>query len=148
LLRRVEMRQWQERCTGSACVYALVWSEQSIDSHAFRTAGGHENPPKFPFGSRTFVSTDVRLGAFHVDRGLVTDAIAGAPADAYPVKATQLPPNLAATLHEHDGLFYTGDAPERAEAGDLRIGYRLATGAQARVEGVQNGKLIKPAREH
>lgn len=143
LLRKVEMLQWREHCAVSACDYALVWSEQAIDSGAFRERKGHDNATRFPFTSARFVSEDLRLGAFKVDAMLAAASIEGPQATAWPVHAKQLPPNLAATFRERDGVLYAGADPDKPAAGDLRVSYRIVATGVRRLTGVQHGDRLQ-----
>jgi len=143
LARKVEMLQWREHCAASACDYTLVWSEQPIDSNTFRDRKGHENTARFPFDSARFVSDDLRLGAFKLDAALAAAAVEGSQAVAWPVQATQLPPNLAATFRERDGVLYAGADPNKAAAGDLRVSYRIVASGGRRVTGVQHGDRLQ-----
>lgn len=142
LLRQVEMRQWRETCTAAACEYALVWAAKPIDWHAFRERRGHENSMPFPFSSQRFLASGVRLGAFNVDPALAAAAVEPI---AYPVHLAQLPPNLAATFREQDGVLYTGAVGSAPAAGDLRIGYRIVPAGEQRLSGTQKGdRLVAP----
>lgn len=140
LLRKVEMLQWREKCAASACDYALEWSSQPIDSRAFKTVKGHENPPRLPFSSERFSAADVRLGAFTVDAAFAAGV--SVPV-AYRVRAVSLPPNLAATFRERDGVLYAGNDP--AAAGDLRVSYRVVAAGTQRLSGIQVGDRLKPS---
>lgn len=143
LLRQVEMRQWSENCTTAACDYALIWSAKPIDWHAFRNRNGHENSMPFPFSSERFLATGVRLGAFDVDAAL---SAAAAEPVTYPVRVSQLPPNLAATFREQDGVLYTAASDSPPDVGDLRISYRIVPAGEQRLIGVQRGdRLQAPA---
>jgi hypothetical protein len=138
LLRDVQMLQWQEQCAGTPCRYALEWSPQRIDSHAFREAAGHRNDAPFPFSAESFPAGEVRLGAYPIDASL---AAAGAAAQPYPVSTARLPPNLAATFRDCDGALCTGD-PKHPAAGDLRVAYRIIPAGPRSVRGVQqDGRL-------
>ncbi|GAA0723027.1 TMEM43 family protein [Dokdonella soli] len=143
LLRQVEMLQWRETCTAKACDYALAWSATTVDSRAFREPAGHQNPAPLPFASERFLAGEVRLGAFVVDPVLAAE---GSEAVAYPVHATQLPPNLAATFRERDGVLYTGT--DHGAAGDLRVSYRVVAAGERRLSGVQVGNRLKAAPTH
>ena len=142
LLRHVEMRQWRETCSAAACTYALVWSDKPIDWHAFRERKGHENSMPFPFSSQRFSAVGVHIGAFNISTSL---AVAGGEAVAYPVRVAQLPPNLAATFREQDGVLYTGGAGNAPAAGDLRISYQIVPTGEQRLIGIQKGdRLLAP----
>lgn len=145
LLRQVEMRQWSEKCAAAACDYALIWSATPIDWHAFRDRNGHENSMPFPLSSQRFLATDVRLGAFHVDAAL---AAAAAEPVAYPVHVAQLPPNLAATFREQDGVLYIGASGSHPVAGDLRISYRIVPAGEQRLSGLQSGDRLNAQASH
>jgi hypothetical protein len=143
LLRQVEMRQWRETCAAAICEYALIWATKPIDWHPFRDRAGHENSMPFPFSSQRFLAAAVRLGAFNVDPALASAAIAPV---AYPVHVAQLPPNLAATFRDQDGVLYTGAAASPPAPGDLRISYRIVPAGEQRLSGVQKGdRLTAPA---
>jgi hypothetical protein len=141
LERRVEMLQWRETCAEKRCEYALAWSADPIDSSRFRERRGHDNPPRFPFGSERFTAGEVHLGAYAVDAAF---AAAGVEAVDYPVRAAQLPPNLAATFRERDGRLYAGDDPAHPAAGDLRVAYRIVPAGERSLRGVQIGSRLKP----
>ncbi|HEY0232968.1 MAG TPA: TMEM43 family protein [Dokdonella sp.] len=145
LLRKVEMLQWQERCSASSCDYALAWSEQPVDSGTFRERKGHENSTRFPFAGARFVADDVRLGAFKLDAALAAKAAEASVPAAWPVHASQLPPNLAATFRERDGVLYAGAGPDKAIAGDLRVSYLIVAAGEQRLSGVQHGDRLHAA---
>lgn len=149
LLRRVEMLQWQEKCAAKACDYALVWSEFPVDSTAFREQKGHGNVKEFPFSSARFFGDDLRLGSLKLDKVLAMRMLKDAPAVALPVHAADLPPNLAATFREQDGLLYAGADPAKPTYGDIRVGYRVIAGGERRIDAVQVGdRLVAPPKNH
>lgn len=145
LMRAVELRQWQETCAADKCDYAQVWSEEPIDSSAFRQRKGHENPTQAPFSSQLFNAEDWRLGAFRFDPELGAHVLAvGVEPQPVPVRASQLPPNLAATFGDRAGVLYTGD-PDRPAVGDLRVSYRvIAPFELSRIRGLQDGEWLRP----
>jgi hypothetical protein len=145
LLRDVMMRQWRERCANAKCTYTLVWAAQPMDSRGFKIAAGHQNPPRLPFSSARFFADDMHLGAFGIDAALLAGA---SKPVAYPVQGAQLPPNLAATFRESDGVLYAGADPKQAAAGDLRVSYRIVPLGGARMTGVQRGDRLKAASAH
>lgn len=146
LVRTVEMLQWEERCTNGKCEYAKGWSEKPVDSSAFRERKGHENGARFPFASETFAAKELRVGSLKLDPAFTLQVpVKSASSTPLPVHAAQLPPNLAATFRERDGMLYAGD-PVRPAVGDVRVRYAtLALGAQQRFKGVQEGDRLKPA---
>jgi Transmembrane protein 43 len=141
LVRHVEMYQWYEHCDAGNCHYDEAWSAQRVDSTRFRTPAGHENPP-FPFTGARFAAQEIRLGAFVVDADLAAAQLASIE---YPVHASALPPNLAATFRDSDGVLYTGDDAEHPQAGALKVSYRIFPAANAVLIGVQRGsRLVSP----
>jgi hypothetical protein len=143
LLRTVEMLQWRECAPGDGCDYALHWSQQPIDSTAFKK--GHDNPATLPFSSERFLANDIRLGAFKVDAVLAASAVESA---AFPVHVAQLPPNLAATFRDHDGVLYAGADPDHGAVGDLRVSYHVVRAGPIHLIAIQDGDRLKspPAR--
>ncbi len=137
LMRSVEMYQWREQCSGNDCRYDEIWSAQPIDSEKFRTPGGHENP-HFPFTSARFSSGPVRLGGYIVDPQLIAEQV---PPENHPVHVADLPPNLAVTFRDADGVLATGDAAN-PKVGALRVSYRAAPSTAVTVSGVQRGQRL------
>lgn len=138
LFRHVEMYQWQEHCAADDCTYAAVWSAQPQDSHKFRTPGGHANP-SLPFIDVRFAAGEIRLGAFAVEPALLA---AQATAVDYPVRATALPANLAASFADVDGVLYAGGDAAHPQVGALRISYRIVPVASVSLTGLQRGSHL------
>lgn len=149
LMRAVEMRQWDERCEQESCKYEQVWAGEAIDSSAFRQRQGHDNPQHSPFDGDLFSAAELRLGAFHFDPELAAQVLFDEDAPvALPVRASQLPPNLAATFSDRDGMLYSGD-PERPAVGDLRVRYLVIEPLEvSHVRGVQDGQWLKAPPPH
>ena len=144
LLRKVEMRQWQETCTSASCTYELAWSALPIDSSGFRETEGHVNPVAFPFPSERFLSGGLRLGAFGIDPAL---ALADVEPIAHAVDITDLPPNLAASFRVQDGVLLAGGDAQKAAAGDLRVSYAIVPIGNRSLTGVQEGNALRPPRD-
>lgn len=150
LMRSVEMRLWAERCGSEQCDYEPVWSDEPIESSAFRERKGHENPERAPFDGQLFNAEELRLGAFRFDPELATQVVLFDSEDpaALPVRASQLPPNLAATFKDRDGVLYSGD-PDRPTVGDVRVRYQVVAPIEvSRVRGVQDGDWLKAPPTH
>jgi len=138
LLRDAEMLQWQERCSGENCSYDKVWSRSAIDSHAFKHPEGHQNPPLRLAGAK-FDAPELRLGAYGVDPALLESQLK--PTDL-PVRAADLPPNLAASFSERDGVLYAGGDPAHPDVGTVRVRYRTLPLSTVTLQGVQKGKRL------
>src|SRR6185312_2347725 len=115
LLRHVEMFEWIEECQArrdgtQECAYRKGWAAP-VDSSKFQTAHGrHDNPlrtknPKSPFADARYVAAEIRLDAVTVDAAIVEQQLK--PIE-FPVKSTDLPPNMAATFTVRDGMLYAG----------------------------------------
>jgi hypothetical protein len=137
LLRRVEMYQWQEHCTATACRYDTGWSAP-VNSRKFRDPHGHQNPPA-PFVDATFAAPDLRLGAFAVNVALPATQLR---TQDFAAHATNLPPNLAASFGEADGMLYAGGDPAHPQVGVLRVSYRVIPLGAATLTGVQRGDRL------
>ena len=138
LLRRVEIYQWREHCEGTSCRYDTAWSAP-VDSHRFREPKGHENPPA-PFGDSVFAAPGLKIGAYALDPDLL---IAHSPASEYAVHGASLPPNLAATFSERDGVLYAGGDPAHPAVGEVRVSYRVIPTGSVSLNGtLRGGKLV------
>jgi hypothetical protein len=138
LFRKVEMFQWRERCEGAVCAYDAIWSAQPLDSHGFRQAQGHENPP-MRLADAHFAGADIKLGSFVVDAEIVAAQIA--PVD-HPVHSADLPPNLAASFADANGALYAGGDAAHPRVGEVRVSYRVAPLGEAVLRGVQHGNRL------
>ncbi len=150
LKRTVEMYQWTEhksthsqsnlggsKTTETTYSYQKEWSENADDSSRFREPGNHHNPP-MPVRSTTIDSGDVRLGAYHVDPG-VLHAVGAFTPFAVPPDAT-LPAGYRAN---GDGL-YRGDDPGNPAIGDIRIRYTAVPGQMMSVVAAQASGTLAP----
>ncbi len=137
LFRKVEMYQWRERCSGGACAYEQAWSALPIDSRRFREPAGHENPPA-RFADARFIAAGLRLGAYALDPELVAhlDTV------EKPVRAADLPPNLAATFSDSAGVLYAGGEPAHPHVGTVRVTYRVVPLSKVELTGVQHGQTL------
>lgn len=145
LLRYVDMLQWREQCSAQSCTYQEVWSPQLIRSEKFREPEGHANPDRLPLTSARFSSTDVRLGAFQVDAGVLgnyrLDASLKTKPLPYKVSSAQLPSNLAISFRDSNGALYAGD-PDHRKVGDVRVIYRIIPATKVDITGIQRGERL------
>jgi hypothetical protein len=138
LFRHVEMFQWQEHCDGTVCRYETGWAAP-VDSHKFRERKGHENPVA-PFNDSIFFAPGLKLGEFALDPELL---LAQLHASEYAVHNANLPPNLAASFGERDGVLYAGGDGSHPAIGEVRISYRVIPNGPATLIGVvRDGKLV------
>jgi hypothetical protein len=152
--RKVEMYQWKEtsssrkekRVGGSEVTtttysYALVWSEQPIDSAGFKKPEGHLNPP-MPFRSAEYAASGATLGAFHLTSAIIGQLTASDPVD---VSGAKLPDSLAAKARPSGSGFETGD-PASPQPGDLRVTFAQLKDADISVVARQFGNTFEPYR--
>jgi transmembrane protein TMEM43 len=138
LFRKVEMMQWQEHCAGADCTYDTAWSAAPIDSHKFKHASGHENPPQ-RFANARFDAGDIRLGAYTIDAEVVATQL---KAVDYPTHAADLPPNMAASFSESNGVLYAGGDANQPKVGTVRVSYAIVTLTSVTLSGVQKGTRL------
>src|SRR3546814_15323427 len=94
--------------------YSLGWSDQPIDSSAFRKPEGHVNPA-MPYRSQVLDARPVRLGAFALNASQLQQVDAFEP--FFPAGDGALPEGL-----RRDGAMILRGNPTTPKAGDLRIG--------------------------
>ena len=61
------------------------------------------------------------------------------------MSASELPPNLAASFRDSDGMLYAGDPAHRA-IGDIRVIYRVIPAGTVEITGTQRGDRIAPQK--
>lgn len=149
LKRSVEMYQWVEHkeshteknfggssTTRTTYTYHREWSGNPVDSERFREPNGHRNP-EMPVRSTTFDASDVHLGAYRVDRGVL---------DNVPGFATFEPRD--ATLpdgYRRDGdTLYRGDDEANPAIGDIRVRYTAVPAQTVSVVAMQDGGALAP----
>ena len=138
LWRKVEMYQWREHCAVDACSYDAAWSEQPIDSHAFRHAAGHENPPPRLKAAR-FAADGIKIGGYAVAADLVAGQVASVE---LPVRSADLPPNLAVSFSDAGGALYAGGDPAHPKVGEIRVSYRVVPLGNVEITGVRRGHIL------
>lgn len=143
LERVVEMYQWQEECTtdednNETCNYDKVWSNNLIDSSAFKRSG-YSNPTSFKYESQEYIASNVKVGAFDLPERLLKnlsyDQTVGNE------KLTQLYKNNVEGFRLVDN-YITNTENENTRIGDLRISYKYASDGEVSMLGVQNGTTL------
>ena len=136
LVRTTEMYQWQEyeksetrdkdgggKETVTTYSYSKTWSEQAIDSKAFRQSWSYGNPGPVPFPSTTFVARTVTLGAFTLSPTLVQEMKEWQTLPVTKAMATALPRSTGMRL-VGDG-YYRGLEPASPRIGDVRVRFSV-----------------------
>ena len=149
LRRHVEMYQWRQdtstathedvggsKTTETTYTYRRVWSEQPIDSGAFKQPGGHSNPP-MTVHSATYDGKDVKLGEYRLDSRVLsglddfnTQSIEGADAPA--------------GYKADGGDFYSGNDPGNPAIGDIKVHFTSVTAETASLVAGQSGDTLAP----
>jgi len=150
LKRTVEMYQWTEdktthsqtnlggaKTTETTYTYKKEWADKPTASDHFHEPNGHENPP-MPVTSTTIDSTDVRLGAYRVDRALLDKVSAFAP--FAPPEGLGLP----AGYHAEGDVLYRGRDSGNPAVGDTRVRYAAVSSAMMSVVAVQASGVLAP----
>lgn len=159
LRRTVEMYQWKEdenstaqqssggsEVTQTTYTYHRVWSEEPIDSGAFRHPQGHVNLV-MPMTSTTFDAQTATLGAYRVDPGVLDQISQFAPFAATKAPQTPAPPSPfypARSYHVEDGGFYLGQNSSNPAIGDLRISFSAVAEQVFSVAAAQAGTTLTP----
>ncbi len=154
LVRDVEMYQWVEESStqtekklgGSeerttTYEYDKAWRSSLVDSSAFQSPGGHENPRAFPYDSRRVMASEVRLGAY-----LLSDSQISMLRKTESLPVTTLPSNLGPNVGAHDGAAYLGRDPSSPDVGDLRVNFRVLRSGPVSVVARQVGQSFEPYR--
>lgn len=152
LTRNVEMYQWQEESrsesrtklgggeeTVTTYTYSKVWSASAIDSSAFQTPGGHENPAMTIEGAEIYAE-DATLGDFQLEEN-VLGQIGGAEAMPIPAEAGEAIQSAAGqgrTVTVSSTQIYLGANPSSPAVGDTRISYELTPAEEISVVARQN----------
>ncbi len=116
--RRTEMFSWTQGRDGDAPTYVMGWSETPENSADFDVPEGHQNPVK-PLTSRSFVTSDARVGVYKVDLG----SLALPPFQSLELAEKSLQGNDMIVLP--DALFVGKGTVENPRIGDLRIRYEV-----------------------
>ena len=158
--RNVEMYQWQEASesetrtklgggeeTITTYTYSKVWSSGAIDSSAFQSPAGHENPEMTIEGA-TVYANDATLGEFRLDESVLSrmEGAEALPLDADQAATIQSAAGQGRTLTVAQNRIYLGENPQVPAIGDTRISYEVTPAAETSVVARQNGDGFLPYR--
>lgn len=159
LYRTLEMYQWKEdkrtettkRVGGGEDVvtrysYTREWSERAIDSGPFREPEGHRNPPLPGVRSHTFFPADAKLGAFSLGANVLGEISAREPFAPPSEALAAARAALGSKAQIASGGVYVGADPDRPQAGDVRVTWRVAPVGDLSVVGAQVRNAISPYR--
>lgn len=152
LARKVEMYQWKEESTSESRTklgggeetvttysYSQVWSADPIDSSAFNTPSGHENPA-MALASDQVYAHDATLGAYQLEENVLAQ-IGGAqplPLNAEAATAIQAAAGEGRALTVAQDQIYIGRNPASPAIGDTRVSYEVTPAAKISVVARQN----------
>ncbi|MCU0290703.1 MAG: TMEM43 family protein [Thermoanaerobaculaceae bacterium] len=155
LRRTVEMYQWKEEKksetrkklgggdeTVTTYSYSKVWSEDAIDSGAFKKPEGHANPGTLPLSSQTWWADRVTLGAFTLGAGLVSqmrDFQPVPPPDPYRVS---IPAARGRRVQASGSSLFLGSDPASPQVGDLRLTFAQVRPTTVSVVAKQTGSAL------
>jgi hypothetical protein len=131
LRRTVEMLQWRENSesktrtklgggteTVTTFTYEKVWSDTLIDSSQFDNKTDYVNPRSMPLESREAAVSEVRLGAYRLGPGLVSQLNR--------FEEIAPPPTLPEGHVAQGGAIYRSTNSAAPKIGDLRITFKAA----------------------
>lgn len=140
LRRSVQTYQWQERTGRGAVSYAMVWSEQAIDSTHFRQPGGPQNPPP-RYQARSLAVPEAWLGPYRLSERMLD----GLPSGQAVVPAAEVGRG-ARDLRPYGGGLYAGANPDAPAVGDQRITWETVRAEAVSVVALQRGAGFAPYR--
>lgn len=152
LLRNVEMYQWIEdeksetkkklgggEETVTTYEYKKDWNSGPVDSSAFHSPEGHENPGAIPVDSMTFTADPVRVGAFTLSEEQLGQLNEAANLPLADDAELTIPEAIQANARIDKGVIYSGNDPASPQIGDVRISFQVVAPATVSLVGVQTG---------
>ncbi|HNX49481.1 MAG TPA: TMEM43 family protein [Thermoanaerobaculaceae bacterium] len=152
LRRTVEMYQWKEEKksetkkklgggdeTVTTYSYSRVWSEEAIDSGAFKKPEGHANPATLPLSSEIWRANQVMLGAFSMGSGLIGQMKDFVPLPPPDPTRTSVPAARGRRAQVSGSSLYLGPDPGNPQVGDLRLSFSQVLPATVSVIAQQTG---------
>ena len=152
LSRTAEMYQWQEESksesrtklgggeeTVTTYTYTKVWSSTAIDSSAFNTPAGHENP-EMPIDSADIYATDAMLGDYRLEENVLAQIGGAQPLNL--VEQTDAIDAAAGEASSHavsQGTVFFGEDAQAPVIGDTRVSYEVTPASEISVVARQNG---------
>lgn len=154
LTRLVEMYQWQEDSksetrtklgggeeTVTTYTYTKGWSAEPIDSSAFQSPAGHENPEMSLTGTEVYAQ-DATLGDYALQEAILSqmDGAVPVPLGEAEAEAVQAAAGQGRTLTVARNQIYLGENPQVPAIGDTRVSYAVTPAAEISVVARQNGE--------
>lgn len=149
LKRSVQMYQWIEHKreetrdigngnqeTEVTYTYTTDWRSEQINSNAFNSPGGHENP-SFPLSDNEWTAKDVKLGKFQLDSELISQMSDWSPAD---INEQEVGGRVCQA--RGNGVIQSGGGG--VEVGDLRITVQKVQCGTCTVASLQSGETFQP----
>ncbi|WGM31973.1 TMEM43 family protein [Brevundimonas sp. NIBR11] len=152
LSRSAEMYQWQEESksesrtklgggeeTVTTYSYTKVWSSTPIDSSAFNTPAGHENP-EMAIESADIFATDATLGDYQLEENVLSQV-----GGAEPLNLSQQQDAIDAAAGEASShtvsqtTIFFGENAQNPVIGDTRVSYEVTPVSEISVVARQNG---------
>lgn len=147
LKRQVEMRQWKQISTQenqANSSYQQVWSETLIPSINFQPPGRYQNPRTMAYGSKSYESANINIGAFSLDTKLLT-SLKEKPFDVNQININQLPlPTvMRRALTPTDNYLYLGSDATKPNVGDIRFSFSHIPWQTVTIIGQQVGRRLE-----
>ena len=157
LARKVEMFQWKEEShsetqkklgggeeTVTRYTYSKEWSDRAVDSSRFRSAQDHRNPAMPAVSSRSFVPSDVKLGAYRLDERIIQMLPGGEKFAAPESVLAQARSRLGQRARVQQGDVYVGANPDQPAVGDVRVTWEVLPATPVSVVGRQTATGFSP----
>ena len=138
LERIVEIYQWKEESEtdedgGTRYSYSKVWSSEIIDSADFHN-NGHENPKTKEYDDETFISDEVKVGAFELSSEQIHMLSTNASFSDFDEEYVK---NMSLTI---SGKYITNSVDmNKPQIGDMRISFVYNNSTDVSILAVQKG---------
>lgn len=124
--------------------YKREWKDKLIDSSRFKKPEGHRNPERMPFRDKSIMAREVKLGAYELSSGLVSQ-IKGEQRlrltrENWQKMSRKFKDNLQ--LIEESDMYYDGRSPNEPEVGDIKVYFRKVEPAVVSIVAQQDGAKL------
>lgn len=141
LSRSVEMWQWLETEEGGEPVYAQGWSDDLVNSDAFSTPEGHQNPDLARLPPLEVIATTIKVGEYVMPGKLARTIQSRVPVPVASVDSLTLPDELT-PASVRDGVLFIGGDPDSPQVGDLRVWFETVESQEVQMLGKQEGNTL------
>jgi hypothetical protein len=161
LNRVVQMYQWEEESksetkeklgggteTITTYTYQETWSTNLINSRDFKDPNArtkYANPTRFPYESLSQSAKSVKVGAYPISSGLISQIRAEQNINYLDKSQVNLPGSISQRAKVSEKEIYIGD-PSNPKIGDLKITHQVAIPGEVSILGLYKSGVVGPYR--